>query len=95
LVKAAMRSRSEVIAELQPVKSDAPPPASTIDLVQSLNCLCESRLKNKNKEMRNTERTHRPICGFGLRLTTERGWLWMHESGTYVKLTESGAALFA
>jgi len=24
-----------------------------------------------------------------------RGWLWVHESGTYVKITEAGAALFA
>ena len=31
----------------------------------------------------------------GLRLAIERGWLWMHESGTYVKLTEAGAAMFA
>jgi len=23
------------------------------------------------------------------------GWLWRHESGTYVKFTDSGAALFA
>ena len=23
------------------------------------------------------------------------GWIWMHESGTYVKFTDSGAALFA
>ena len=23
------------------------------------------------------------------------GWLWWHESGTYVKFTDSGAALFA
>lgn len=23
------------------------------------------------------------------------GWLWLHESGTYVKLTDAGAALFA
>jgi hypothetical protein len=33
--------------------------------------------------------------GAGLELAIERGWLWMHESGTYVKLTEDGAALFA
>jgi hypothetical protein len=33
--------------------------------------------------------------GAGLKLAIEPGWLWMHESGTYVKLTESGAALFA
>ena len=30
-----------------------------------------------------------------LKLAMEQGWLWLHESGTYVKLTESGAALFA
>ena len=32
--------------------------------------------------------------GAGLRLAIERGWLWKHESGTYVKLTQSGADLF-
>ena len=31
----------------------------------------------------------------GLKLAIERGWLRMHESGTYVKFTEAGAALFA
>ena len=25
----------------------------------------------------------------------DRGWLWVHESGTYVKLTQAGADLFA
>jgi hypothetical protein len=25
----------------------------------------------------------------------ERGWLWLHESGTYVRLTDAGAAFFA
>jgi hypothetical protein len=33
--------------------------------------------------------------GAGLRLAIERGWLWMHESGTYVKITPDDAALFA
>jgi hypothetical protein len=31
----------------------------------------------------------------GLKLAIERGWLWMHESGTYVKITPEGAELFA
>jgi hypothetical protein len=31
----------------------------------------------------------------GLRLAIERGWLWMHESRTYVKFAESEANLFA
>jgi hypothetical protein len=33
--------------------------------------------------------------GAGLKLAIERGWLWLHESGTYVKFTQAGADLFA
>jgi hypothetical protein len=29
----------------------------------------------------------------GLDLAIARGWLWKHESGTYVKLTQTGAGL--
>jgi hypothetical protein len=31
----------------------------------------------------------------GLDMCIERGWLWLHESGTYVKFTDKGAELFA
>ena len=31
----------------------------------------------------------------GLRLAIERGWLVMHDSGTFVKFTQAGAELFA
>ena len=31
----------------------------------------------------------------GLELAISRGWLELHESGTFVKLTQSGADLFA
>jgi hypothetical protein len=31
----------------------------------------------------------------GLKLAIERGWLVMHESGTFVKFTQAGAELFA
>jgi hypothetical protein len=31
----------------------------------------------------------------GLDLAISRGWLVMHESGTYVKFTQAGAELFA
>jgi hypothetical protein len=33
--------------------------------------------------------------GAGLKLAIDRGWLWLHESGTYVKFTQEGANLFA
>jgi hypothetical protein len=29
------------------------------------------------------------------RAAIERGWLWLHESGTYVKMTQAGKDLFA
>jgi hypothetical protein len=31
----------------------------------------------------------------GLKFAIDRGWLWKHESGTYVKFTQAGAELFA
>jgi hypothetical protein len=31
----------------------------------------------------------------GLKQAIERGWLVLHESGTYVKFTQAGADLFA
>ena len=31
----------------------------------------------------------------GLERAVALGWLWHHESGTYVKFTDAGAALFA
>jgi hypothetical protein len=33
--------------------------------------------------------------GAGLKLAIARGWLWLYESGTYVKFTQAGAELFA
>jgi hypothetical protein len=33
--------------------------------------------------------------GAGLAYAIEKGWLWRHESGTYVKLSQAGADLFA
>jgi hypothetical protein len=33
--------------------------------------------------------------GAGMKLAVERGWLAMHESGTFVRFTPAGAELFA
>jgi hypothetical protein len=33
--------------------------------------------------------------GAGMKLAIERGWLVMHESGTFVRFTAAGAELFA
>jgi hypothetical protein len=33
--------------------------------------------------------------GAGIRVALERGWLVMHESGTFVRFTPAGAELFA
>jgi hypothetical protein len=29
--------------------------------------------------------------GAGMKLAMARGWLWMHESGTFVKFTDAGS----
>ena len=42
-----------------------------------------------------TDRGSPAEYGAGLKLAIERGWLWMHESGTYVKFTPAGADMFA
>jgi len=34
-------------------------------------------------------------CQAGLNLAIERGWLTLHESGTFVRFTQAGADLFA
>jgi hypothetical protein len=34
-------------------------------------------------------------CGAALAYTVAKGWLWKHESGTYVKFTTVGAEVFA
>jgi hypothetical protein len=39
--------------------------------------------------------SHPRKYGAGLELAISRGWLEWHESGTFVKLTQSGADLFA
>ena len=33
--------------------------------------------------------------GAGLACAIAKGWLWKHESGTYVKFTPAGAEMFA
>jgi hypothetical protein len=33
--------------------------------------------------------------GAGLQRAIDNGWLWKHDSGTYVKFTPAGAELFA
>ena len=36
-----------------------------------------------------------PEYGAGMKFAIERGWLVMHESGTFVRFTQAGADLFA
>jgi hypothetical protein len=38
---------------------------------------------------------HRRTSALGIERAIAKGWLWRHESGTYLKFTHAGAALFA
>ena len=51
-------------------------------------------MDNRNHHSRGF-RPSRTEYGAGLELAISRGWLELHESGTFMKLTQSGADLFA
>jgi hypothetical protein len=40
-------------------------------------------------------RAFEPVQDGRIAVAIERGWLTMHESGTFVRLTQSGSELFA
>jgi hypothetical protein len=52
------------------------------------------RVNAQFKALLNGGRGH-PEFGDGIRYAIERGWLWMHESGTYLKLMPPGQDLLA
>ena len=59
---------------------------------------CRTAASTSKKSMDrscNKERGSPAEYGAGMKLAIERGWLWMHESGTYVKFMPAGADLFA
>jgi hypothetical protein len=41
------------------------------------------------------ERASPAEYGAGLRYAIDKGWLWLHESGTVIKFTPAGAELLA
>jgi hypothetical protein len=68
-----------------------------IEIAKSVEPVQEGRIhiEKINEPFLYKERGRPDEYGAGLKLAIERGWLWMHESGTYVKLTEAGGGLLA
>jgi hypothetical protein len=65
--------------------------ASTIEAVQDGRIFIEEINPPFLFDLRAT----RAEYSAGLKVAIERGWLQIHESGTYVKFTQVGAELFA
>ena len=65
--------------------------ASTIEPVQDGRI----HIEKINERFLYKERGSPAEYSTGMKLAVERGWLWMHESGTYVKVTHTGAEPFA
>jgi hypothetical protein len=65
--------------------------ASTIEAVQDGRIFIEEINAPFLFDLRATPAEY----GAGLKLAIERGWLQIHESGTYVNFTQAGAELFA
>jgi hypothetical protein len=55
--------------------------------------VCGILAHKSNEPLPYKERGTPAECGGGLKLAIGRGWLWLHESGTYMKLTEAGGEL--
>jgi hypothetical protein len=68
-----------------------------IEIANSVEAVQEGRIhiEKINGPMLYEHKASPAEYGAGLRPAIERGWLWLHESGTYVKFTQSGAELFA
>ena len=68
-----------------------------IEIAKSVEPVQDGRIHNEeiNEPFRYKERGTPAEYGAGLKLALERGWPWMHGSGTYVKLTEAGGELLA
>jgi hypothetical protein len=52
--------------------------------------VCGILAHKSNEPLPYKERGTPADYGAGLKLAIERGWLWLHESGTYVKFTPAG-----
>jgi hypothetical protein len=76
----------------RPGKSGAPNP-------RDLQCGRADSRAHPHREIQETflfrDRGSPAEYGAGLKLAIERGWLKMHESGTFVAFTPAGAELFA
>jgi hypothetical protein len=68
-----------------------------MEIANSVEAVQDGRIhiEKINEPFLYTERGTPAEYGAGMRRAIERGWLWMHESGTYVKFTKAGADLFA
>jgi hypothetical protein len=73
-----------------------PPPRSLRSPTASRQCrTAEFILRRSTGRFYSAKRARRPNTVAGLELAIARGWLELHESGMFVKLTQSGADLFA
>jgi hypothetical protein len=74
----------------------ADPAKAARRILEIVNALSQFRAASTSRK--STSRFYRgnpAEYGAGLKLAIERGWLKMHESGTFVTFTSAGAELFA
>jgi hypothetical protein len=65
--------------------------ASTVEPIQDGRI----RLEKINGPFLSKDKGSPAEYGAGIKLCVERGWLVMHESGTFVRFTPAGAEVFA
>jgi hypothetical protein len=72
-------------------------PASSREIATAVEAVQDGRIQIEkiNAPFLFRERATPAEYKAGLNLAIERGWVVLHQSGTYVKFTQAGADLFA
>jgi hypothetical protein len=86
-----VRCSPRLVAPMQVMSASAMPWANAFEPVQDGRIYIEKINGPFLYELKGSPAEYKA----GLHRAIERGWLVLHESGTYVKFTEAGAALFA
>ena len=71
------------------------PRPQILEIAKAIEPVQDGRIREDQRAVPVKERGTPTEYRAGIKLTIECGWLWMHEKGTYVKVTQTGAELLA
>ena len=84
------------LTEARPYADPEKAARKLLEIANSVEAVQDGRIhiEKINAPMLSREKASPAEYWAGLQFAIERGWLWYHESGSYVKFTPAGAGLF-